>query len=677
MKLIILIIFTIVFKSNCAFSQNPFYDALKLEKRFLVGQDTFKNGDSVFIVIPDIDSVYLILGNYVKDTSSKNTIVAGFIDNPFLRPSRSLVQGSLKGIFAKELKSIGGLDVTKYANAIADLMIERAKQELSVAFFNRFQRFAKDNMEFHILFPKTTDNLSNLLTYAYPQMLPALRKGFFQDLKKITYNLDDVLELPRYRHLLNNFPEVRIAIRSIRLVHNLEDGTSTAADLIKDLGNLNEWNEKGSNDFENIKATVKLASIFSESLRSKDNSEIWVSVKEIKESIKDEIFVKIYMGLLYQQIKNSSIKFIINQNGSVVTENLTDILTQQKDNIILFQNKLSEFGDLSNNVRNAYKTLKPKIDIKTKISNEDIYNYINVSIDITDYALSIVKIFKEELVTDKYLTIVKKSNELYKDIYSEEYTQAVNDAIDILKQVHDLTKNNTTDSRAFIAKSSFAKDKDIVLDTMLTFVEKLKPYALFMANMVEAKDEAAIKASLDNVILPVGSSSIKKFTRGNISVQSYLGAFLSTSTKRNILDGAWSDRFGVTAPIGISWTPGIFSWEKGGSLSLFTALIDLGAIVDYKLKKESNPTSSDPNATVISKDYKIQLGQIFSPGIYAVYGLGANIPLSLGFGAQYGPGLSKIDVGNNTVITNPSWRWNLFLAVDLPFFNLVNRPKKQ
>ena len=655
--------------------QSLFYDAKFLRDNcFQVSSNSFFNSKNLKSVFAKY------YANIIDSNSSNEILLQDLRNNPFLvelTPEAISGNSDLSKFSFKDLgtSTLGGLDVTKYANAIANLMIERAKQELTVAFFNRFKKFAKDNLEFQILFPKTTSNLSNLLTYSYPQMLPALRKGFFDDLKQITYHLDDVLELPRYRHLLNNFPEVRIAIRSIRLVHNLEDGTSTAADVIKDFGSLGEWNEGGSNDFKNMKATVKLASIFSESLRYKDSTEIWVPVKEIKESVKDEIFVKIYMGLLYQQIKDSSIDFFITKNNSTATEHLVDILREQKDNIILFQNKLTEFGDLSHKVTDAYKTLKPQINSGKKIPNEDIYNYINVSIDITDYAFSIVKIFNEDFINDKYLTIVRNSNELYKDIYSEVYTKAVNDAIDILTQVHDLTKANP--HSPLIAKPLFAEEKGPALDKMLTFVEKLKPYALFMANMVEAKDETAIKAALENVILPVGSSSIKKFTRGNISIQTYLGAFLSTSTKRNALEGAWSDKFGVIAPIGVSWTPNFLSWEKKGSLSLFTALFDLGAIVDYKLKKEPDATSNDPNATIINKDYKIELGQIFSPGIYAVYGWGGNIPLSLGFGAQYGPGLSKIDAGNNIVLTNPSWRWNFFLAVDLPFFNLVNKPKKQ
>jgi hypothetical protein len=159
---------------------------------------------------------------------------------------------------------------------------------------------------------------------------------------------------------------------------------------------------------------------------------------------------------------------------------------------------------------------------------------------------------------------------------------------------------------------------------------------------------------------------------GNISFQSYLGAFYTTSKRPGSLEGTWSDQFGVTAPIGISWTPGFFSWGKVGSLSINATLLDIGAIVDYRLNRVPSPI--DSSTSTITKEYKIELGQIFSPGLHLVYGLPFNLPLSLGFGGQYGPGLSKVEVGG-TVVGNPSWRWNIFFAVDLPLFNLANKRK--
>jgi hypothetical protein len=187
-----------------------------------------------------------------------------------------------------------------------------------------------------------------------------------------------------------------------------------------------------------------------------------------------------------------------------------------------------------------------------------------------------------------------------------------------------------------------------------------------------------VEAALENAILPVGSSAIKKNTHNNISIQSYLGAYWNTANANSAIQHAWSDRFGVTAPIGISWTPGFGSWRKRGSLSLFAEVFDIGAIVDYKLKTDSVVSSGGTTVPATSKTYSIQLGQIFSPGAYVVYGFFANLPLSLGFGGQYGPGLSKVTGDGGTVTANPSWRWNIFLAVDLPFFNILNdnRQKK-
>lgn len=653
-------------------SQAIYYDAIKL-KNFGLGRQYFDSSD--VIKLPESDSVFGVLKYYVphSHSSNENLIRKDFLDNPFMKWDTSSIPMGITaphGI-ASIFSSIGGLDITKYANAISEIMIERAKQELTIAFFDRFKKFvSEDNPEFQVLFPKTSSNLANLISFKYPQMLQALRNGFFEDLSQITYHLDDVLELPKYRNLLNNFPEVSLAIKSIGLVHNLETKNATAADIIKDFAALNDWAKPGSAGFKNMGNAIRFASIFSQSLRYKDSTRIWVSSEDIKSLITNDTLTKIYMGLIYQQVKNDSITFYLDPHNLSKVTRLTTIFAEQKEYIILFQNKVSEFIGLADKVMDSYGAVAKKKDGQ-KISNEDIYNYINVSLDVIDYAFSILKIFDEKLVADDYLTIAKKSNALYKDIYSEQYTQAINDAMDILKSVHDLS----ADSQQQALTPSVISEEKGDLGKLSTFIEKLRPYALFMANMIEAKDDKEVTAALENVILPVGSSSIKKNTQFNVSVQSYLGAYWSVSNSSIRSSGSWSDKFGVTAPIGISFTPGFSSWGQSGSVSLFTSLLDLGAIVDYKLTRDSTINNTGTTTSAISKDYTVKLGQIFSPGISIVYGFGWNLPLSLGFGGQYGPGLSKIDAGNTTVIANPSWRWNLFLAVDIPFFTLKNKMK--
>ncbi|MGO8056074.1 hypothetical protein, partial [Rhizobium leguminosarum] len=84
-----------------------------------------------------------------------------------------------------------------------------------------------------------------------------------------------------------------------------------------------------------------------------------------------------------------------------------------------YQNKIAEFVNLADKVTVVYKEIKIKIDSSIEIANADVFNYINLSIDVADYAFGLIKIFEQKFVTDQYLTIARKSNLLFKDIYSE------------------------------------------------------------------------------------------------------------------------------------------------------------------------------------------------------------------------------------------------------------------
>lgn len=614
--------------------------------------------------------------------------------------------------------AIGGLDVTNIANGISDFLIKRAKQELTLAFFNRFKKFSEDNPEFKILFPKTTANLSNLLDYAYPQMLPALRTGFLEDLKNVTYKLGDVMDLPRYSNLLKNLPEIKICLRSIKLVHELESGLANPAEVLHEFALFPEWHDpNGTIAIRNIGGALDVATLLSESIKADTTGNrdgVWVPAKELRRLLDDKVFLKIYVGLLYRKAQIDGIKFYDNNNSPQL---FCDILLAQKNNLLTFRSSLSDLFDLTSGINALVSDISAKKRAGTALTNDDYYNYINTSIDFIGKANTIVKNYVALPIDEDYLDIAKKSNEIYKDVYTQKYAQLFSDALDvfdhILNKIDEGSKykdlKNQTSIKDYNGKekstvqkladvtNDYSPEKEKVIDNILTdpavnadvrlavgnyrlkqlvnFLKELKPYGLFMADMVGAQKPEEVEAALENAVLPVGSSSVKKNTNSNLSLQAYLGAYLSN--KENSFS-SWTSKFGVIAPIGLSYTPGFLSWKSGGSLSLFGSLIDLSAIVDYKLKKDSTVNANGTaNTNAVSKDYKIKLGQIFSPGVFVVYGFFGNLPLSLGVGGQYGPGLSKINVDNTTVLNNPSWRWSVFLAVDIPFFNLHNKMKSK
>jgi hypothetical protein len=591
------------------------------------------------------------------------------------------------------LGNMNSINVTSIANGIADLMISRAKQELTIAFFDKLQAYSKKHPEFATLFPTTAVNLTKLLSYNYPQMLQQLRNGFFTDLSQLPSNLEALLELPEFQAFVKKFPEVPIAIQTLEQLHELESGKENAADVISAIAQFKQWDDAGNPDaFHNTGTAIKLAAEISNSLRSTDPDIVWLPPKSIAVLAGDALETQLYLGLLDQEITNNRLQFI--HDGKPV--DVAALLEAQKPNILLLQNKILQFINLAQKVNDTYQAIQQKNTDGAKPTNADISTYIGVSVDVASYSFGLVQLFDPNFDGADYLSIVSQANSVYKDIYTQQYTQAISDGFDMLSSINTLAHQKmTADAKAVKqAQKKARKAKKSsesataaapapppstdggVSGGFLNFIDDIKPFAIFIANMANAKTESDVEAALQNSILPVGSSAIKKNTQCNLAIQSYLGAFyqpwpMSSSSGQY----AWTDKFGVTAPIGIAWTPGFLSRGTGGSISIFLEVFDLGAIVDYKLQVDSAlPGQNNPT---ISKNYSVQLGQIISPGLYLVYGCFDNLPLAVGFGGQYGPGLSKISNAGAAVVGNPSVRWNVFLSVDLPFFNLYNKNKTQ
>jgi hypothetical protein len=272
-------------------------------------------------------------------------------------------------------------------------------------------------------------------------MLPALRTGFLDDIKNITYHLDDVLELPRYHELLKNFPEIKVAIRSIRLVHEIESGNSHPSEVLEKFADFREWSDPiTSPDFKNFGSSVKLASIFSNSLRTDASisDRAWISYEEMDTLVTDEITFNIYLGLFYQLVKKDSIQFY-HDNKPV---RFDSIMGEQRDNLILFENKVSEFISLANIVDETLDTINDKKNRHAGLTNDDLYSYVDISLDVIEYGFSVGRLFYPNIETDDYTVIARKANDLYRNIYKQEYTQAISNAMEILETVHTLVNKS-------------------------------------------------------------------------------------------------------------------------------------------------------------------------------------------------------------------------------------------
>ena len=708
MKTLLLIPVLFIFCTH-ALAQNAYYDAIDLKKYVdddgLFKTDTASTRKIAEILKPYIPSsrpnalpkaVLVIIGDDHNFADSYNPFIGPKINVNGLESSSTNIAVTPKSSSVQELiSSVGGTDVTKYADALAQFMIERAQAELTVAFFDRFKKFTEEHTEIKTLFPKTCQRMDDLLTIQYRQMLNVLREAFLEDLNELPDHLIDVVEDYAKE---NDYVGIELAVNTLHQVQKLK--YLSPSEFISELPEITK-NVKDSSPqwYKNLNSSLELVAIFSNSLQDVSATRNWVQHDSIQKNlIENRTTRTIYMGLVYQQILNDSISF----NGTLIA----DSIRNKSEEMNWLNDQFTDIIDLFDDIEDAAQQLKDLMKKGESPSNAQVQSYISTTLQVLDLVNDFYEHYSDGTNSvEEYLSIIEKANDIYKYVYEKQYGSAVLETAALLQQVYPKIKESRIKSINLlsdsIAENHFAAgkfeinsisaskiNKDVYLNELvkdfnrivadsdesskklnrqfkdflsdkLSALEKENPWAegfinfgVFMANLVEAETAEDAKAVIEAAALPVGSSTLRKRSSFTINLTSYLGAGFDIENNFNTT---------VTAPIGLDFATG---FGKGGSLSLNLSLLDIGAIVDYRLANDSSSIEST-----------ITLGNIFSPGAQIVYGFPYQIPLAIGIGAQYGPGLTGISTDGIQVNNEPQWRAKAFIAVDMPLFNFYNKQK--
>lgn len=226
------------------------------------------------------------------------------------------------------------------------------------------------------------------------------------------------------------------------------------------------------------------------------------------------------------------------------------------------------------------------------------------------------------------------------------------------------------------------------------FIAALAKYGAFIEGIANAKDAAEMKKVIATVILPSGSFLKKRTSPFSITITAHPGIFFGRERISNLEDTTqdngnqppvditgngngetdkskpriWGNVGGFTAPIGIEFCKGSKNQNcLISSYGLFLSVIDLGAVVSYRLTKSSDEYNGMPD--------KITFKQIFAPGASLNFGF-KNSPITLRLGVQYTPELRKIREEEIIVNENKSWRFFLGLSWDIPLLSITPKFKK-
>jgi len=455
-----------------------------------------------------------------------------------------------------------------------------------------------------------------------------------KDLKNILTTLESFLETKKSKLYADNpiGQKIEYFQSALLIVNNIRQGVHPA----EAIGKL-EYQKYHPNNAPllNIQQGVKLFTIFSNSLRSTDTDRYWIDSKALK-SLMDPVTFKIYLGLLYQ----------LHGDDMIFERKFSDYLDEVANNVVKIEKYKKYVGKFildSEQITLAIQNVNQK-----KKTGEKIDSYK----ELFQSTLGFLKNFKEVenlgigvnlANTDKVWDILDTLNEVYLNVNEGKYNALILDLSKLLT--------------------------DILGDDEFEWKDKLIKYGTFIANVANASTSDEVESAIESIALPVGSASIKKRTKFNVSLNAYLG--LSPGIEHNGALDEYKFSLGISAPIGIATSWGHCKRKnkdckcekEGGSSTLFVSLIDIGAVTNYRFG--NSETEKLP---------EIKLENIFAPGVYYVYGF-PKAPISLGLGGQLGPQLRTVTNDLLTLDNKLSFSFKFFIAVDIPLLNFYTRSR--
>jgi hypothetical protein len=634
MKKIFLLLLLI--SGKVCFAQVPFYDALELRK--------FNPSDTKGVLtFPDTSG--LVVAKTLR-LYSKATDYAGiekdFSTNPFIRLPKDTDQseaGSVKALVNDVVSGAGGLNVTNLADGFARFLVKRTKEELNAAFFSKFAELINDKRyrDAQLLFPQTYLTLKAIGSeaYNYEAYLNALRESFEVDLNGLLPNLGRVINDGSHAEFFSQQPALKSLCLSAIYIGTQLQNKVHPGQIIADFPTDEIFAHKSLVD---VKASVRMFQLLSESLKSKDPSRYWIGGDSLRLLTNDRITLRIYLGLVYQHADTIVVSGSEKSVGQIMKK-VYENAERAEGFLVAVKTYVSGFQQQAETVVASIKNLKAKNG--TKLEFTDFYAVYSSSLDLIEYTSTLYKVpgfeaYKPSPKLEKKIAVARAGATIALDINLRNYSSAVINLYQLYSNAVDTT--STSVIKPFILK-----------------------YGSFMAAMAQAENSEEVAAAIEAVALPPGSARIKRQTPFNVSLNSYAGLFLGYEHVKGVdNDGFKFNSYGVTAPIGVAISTGN---NKRGSLSLFLSVVDIGALAAFRFSNDS--TSSVPD---------VELKDIISPGIFLSYGI-PKTPLSINAGYQGGPLLRKVTADINEY-QDSYGRLSISLCVDIPIINFYTRSRK-
>jgi len=666
--------------------------------------------------------------NVVSIDSLKNII---YKDNSFLidlltptADTSKLAQKLLTTVGALNISSASGSPgtnlATNLANGVADFLIKRANEELTVSIIAKLQDFLARYPEFKTLFPQTVALIAPIQPYDYAKTLNALKTALKADLDQLPGRLQLLYYIPRYQVINTKVPVLTLGFASVTLANDI-NGKFGLSKSLHDLDTSKFLTAK-NNYASAINVLCLLSNGLQDKLMSQDDSQEYPYLDSgvIKAVTAGNTGNMVYLAQYFTGIiaqKSSTISFY---NGSSPLVTTMDILKAWKGpDIATF------FNQLQSNCAQLTTLQAQLLKIKSDdLQNTNTYGKSFFSSDrpaiysqllSTSMTMAIAflqspdqKGLKDQLtlINNSWPSFSSNTVNMIQAFSQKDYSAGTQDLGEVLKSVTDYLENAggdvTTDGSNTLKTQSAATIATInsQIAAINTEIKSLPPTAnLSTENAAVINDQLrGYQAQLSDLNLKLYAANYQSKNAktelliiGKIIEYTQLFAALSqvdnSSDVESLLETyalpAGSSRVKKETDFNIALNAyvGGFFGRSGSSGTGFTNTYGLTAPIGFTVSHGFNECGSvsvfagllDVGSIIRYKldnngayEQNINFAGLVSPSVQLIYGLPWYIPLSIGAGCQW---TTPTTSSSNQIHLMP--HFNAFIAVDIPLFNLT------
>ena len=563
-------------------------------------------------------------------------------------PLASVEMGRISNVSGTSLSGIPStsfLSATQIIDGAALFIKRRIKEELSVAFLERFRKRLDENDFMKHLMPSTHRLLQSIadMDNSLPSINNIAINAFQSDLEMMPENIENTLLFDNQFAEIRKDPSFKYFALPINTIKHLKLGSHPAW-ILQDIS------EKYFTDSTEFDRIVQMVVALNDNLRNttsynlSPDENVWISNQQWIDLKKGKgEGEKLFLGLLFQKNKNTIFSFLkdrpepeIKKTLSLLSDNVSDYLSNLKN----FEKMYADIKISRNRGEKDSLSLELGWDILQLV---DKSHFIYYSLLETGEQIK-----SKTLYWNTYKPIAEATFKAVSSVQRKNYGGLMLNSYQILRGLSQI--KNWENGKVFGN----------------TYLQSFFYYGNFMTDVMTATNGEEVSNILNQYAAPVGSYSIKRRSQFSLSLNAYAGLFMGWETPRKpeLLRGVSKTSFvnGVMAPIGLSFNFGGLGEKRNQSLSAFVSVIDIGAVLSYRWA----------NDEAQGLPQSVEWAQVLAPGFHLMYGL-PKLPLALNMGFQVAPKLRKVTLDNGNQVKNTDfWRFNIGMTTDITIFNFYS-----